>query len=94
MGRASRLAAGVSRHSSPGMPSAPRWRSTAEAQINITDNDFSNATVVASGSDPSATINLTNNYWGATTTSVIESKITDHHVNSNLPTVNFNPPLW
>ena len=74
------------------MPSTPSLQSTPD-DGQLIDNNFSNVMVVASGSDPAATITLTNNYWGTTTTSVIESQITDHHVNSNLPTVNFNPPL-
>ena len=59
---------------------------------SVTESNFSNGTVVASG-DPTATINLTNNYWGTTTTAQIEAKITDNHVNSSLPTVNFTPFL-
>ncbi len=68
------------------------------ATINITGNNFSNISntsnqnIVASG-DPKATINLGNNYWGTTNTTQIEAKITDHTVNSNLPTVSFTPPL-
>ena len=62
------------------------------ATESITGNNFSNGTVVAAG-DSTATINLTNNYWGTTTTALIEAKITDHHVNSSLPTVSFSPPL-
>ncbi len=60
--------------------------------VSVTGSSFANGTVVASG-DSTATINLTNNYWGTTTTAQIEAKITDHHVNSNLPTVSFTPFL-
>jgi hypothetical protein len=64
------------------------------ATESITGNNFSNGTVVAAPlGDSTATINLTNNYWGTTTTALIEAKITDHHVNSSLPTVSFSPPL-
>ena len=60
------------------------------AFIAITGNDFSNATVVASGTS-TATINLSNNFWGTTSSTVIAGKITDHHTNSNLPTVLYAP---
>ena len=60
--------------------------------LSITGNVFSNGTVVAAG-DSTATINLGSNYWGTTTTAQIEAKITDHHVNSSLPTVSFSSPL-
>ena len=40
-----------------------------------------------------ATINLSNNYWGTTITTQIAAKITDHNDNSNLPTVNYTPIL-
>ena len=62
------------------------------AFISITGNDFSNATVVASGTS-TATINLLNNYWGTTNATNILLKITDHHTNSSLPTVLYNPFL-
>jgi hypothetical protein len=62
------------------------------ASINITGNDFSNGTVVASGTS-TATINLNANYWGTTNTTLIENRITDHHVNANLPTVSISSPL-
>jgi uncharacterized protein YlbG (UPF0298 family) len=59
---------------------------------SVTGSNFSNGTVNASG-DSTATITLTNNYWGTTTSSQIAAKITDHHVNSSLPTVNYTPYL-
>ena len=68
------------------------------ATINITGNNFSNISntanqnIVASG-NPSATINLANNYWGTINTTQIAAKITDHTTNSSLPTVSYNPPL-
>ena len=62
------------------------------AAITFAQNDLSAATVVATGV-PSATIDLTNNYWGTTDPVQIQAKITDHTTNSNLPTVLFNPPL-
>jgi uncharacterized protein YlbG (UPF0298 family) len=66
--------------------------------INITGNNFSNISnssnqnIVASG-NPSATINLGNNYWGTTNTTQIAAKITDHTTNSSLPTVSYTPVL-
>ena len=62
------------------------------AVIGFTDNDFTNATVVASGSS-TATITLANNFWGTTDTNVINGKITDQRTNTNLPTVNYTPYL-
>ncbi len=57
--------------------STRRSRSTAGPFISITGNDFSNGTVVASGTS-TATIDLLNNYWGTTNTTNIAAKITDH----------------
>ena len=68
------------------------------ATINITGNNFTNISnttnqnIVASG-DPNATIDLDNNYWGTTNTTLIEAKITDYNNNSNLPMVSFTSPL-
>ncbi len=64
------------------------------ATINIHNDDFSsaNATVVASGSS-TATIDLTNNFWGTLNTTQIAAKITDHTKNSSLPTVLYQPFL-
>ena len=62
------------------------------AFISITGNDFSNASVVASGTS-TATINLLNNYWGTTNPTNIAAKITDHVKNSSLPTVLYTPFL-
>jgi hypothetical protein len=61
------------------------------ASISISSDDFSStsATVVASGA-ASDMINLNNNFWGTTNPTLIAAKITDHHVNSALPTVEFN----
>ena len=55
--------------------------------LSITDNDFSNGTVVASG-DSNVTINLNSNYWGTTTASLIAAKIS-----SSGPTVTYASPL-
>ena len=61
------------------------------ATISITPDTFSSsATVVASGTSTAA-INLENNYWGTTTVSSIQAKITDHSTNSALPAVLFQP---
>ncbi len=64
------------------------------ASINIHNDDLSsaNATVVASGSS-TATIDLTNNFWGTLNTTQIAAKITDHTKNSSLPTVLYQPFL-
>jgi hypothetical protein len=69
------------------------------ALIAIGQNDFTNIPaspvndgILASGSS-TATINLTNNYWGTTVPSQISAKILDHNVNSALPTVLFSPLL-
>jgi hypothetical protein len=69
--------------------------STFSQAGNVIGNNFSSssASVVASGNDPSATIHLENNYWGTANATQIEAKITDHHVNSSLPTVSFSPVL-
>ena len=48
------------------------------ASINISSDDLTNATVVASG-NPSATIDLENNYWGTTVAPQIAAKITDYN---------------
>ncbi len=77
---------------------ANKFSINSGATINITGNNFSNISnttnqnIVASG-DSTATINLANNYWGTTTASLIEAKITDHTTNSSLPTVSYSPPL-
>ena len=62
------------------------------ATLTVASDDLSSAsaTVVASGTS-TATIHLENNYWGSTTVSVIQAKITDHTTNSSLPTVSFQP---
>ena len=61
------------------------------AFINITSNDFSNATVVASGTS-TATIDLDNNYWGTTNpTQDRRPRSRTTQTNSNLPTVSYNP---
>ena len=64
------------------------------ASINIHNDDLSsaNATVVASGTS-TATIDLTNNFWGTLNTTQIAAKITDHTKNSSLPTVLYQPFL-
>ncbi len=58
----------------------------------VTQSNFTNGTVIASG-DPTATINLGNNYWGTTNATQIAAKITDNSDNSSLPTVNTTPVL-
>ncbi len=45
------------------------------ATISIASNDFTNATIMASG-NANTTINLSNNYWGTTNTTQIAAKIT------------------
>ena len=45
---------------------------------SVTGNSFANGTVIASG-DPTATINLTGNYWGTITPTQIQAKITTSH---------------
>ena len=65
--------------------------SGASINIHLTTS-AANATVVASGSS-TATIDLTNNFWGTLNTTQIAAKITDHSKNSNLPTVLYQPFL-
>ncbi len=64
------------------------------AAVNISGDDFSNLGnqgIVATG-NTSAAINLTYNYWGTTSTSLIHAKILDHYSDPTiLPTVNFQP---
>ena len=62
------------------------------ATIDITSDDFTNGTVVASGA-ANATISLINNFWGTLNTTQIAAKITDHTKNSSLPTVLYQPFL-
>ena len=64
------------------------------ATINIRSDDFSSASasVVASG-DSTATIDLTNNFWGTIDPTTIAAKITDHADNASLPTVLYEPLL-
>ena len=64
------------------------------ASIDIHNDDLSsaNATVVASGTS-TATIDLTDNFWGTLNTTQIAAKITDHTKNSSLPTVLYQPFL-
>ncbi len=64
------------------------------ASISIHSDDFSStsASVVAAGAS-TATIDLTNNFWGTLNTSQIAAKITDHSKNANLPTVVYQPFL-
>ena len=64
------------------------------ATIDIHNDDLSSsrATVVASGTS-TATIDLTNNFWGTLNTASIAAKITDHIKNSSLPTVLYEPVL-
>ncbi len=61
------------------------------AQINIHQNDLTGATVTASGPTGGA-IDLTNNYWGTTSITAIESQITTY-TNGVLPVVSFQPFL-
>ena len=62
------------------------------ATINITSDDFTNGTVVASG-NANATISLINNFWGTINPTQIAAKITDHANNANLPYVTYEPFL-
>ncbi len=64
------------------------------ATISIHSDDFSStsASVVAAGAS-TATIDLTNNFWGTLNTTQIAAKITDHSKNSSLPTVLYQPFL-
>jgi hypothetical protein len=64
------------------------------ASIGIHSDNFSSAsaTVVAAGIS-TATIDLTNNFWGTLNTTQIAAKITDHNKNSSLPTVLYQPFL-
>lgn len=62
--------------------------------INIYNNDFSNNGpdgVIAAGTS-TATIDLSNNYWGSNP-SAIPGMIQDHFDNTALPTINFTPYL-
>ncbi len=64
------------------------------ATIAISGNDFSNVGtngIIASGL-ATATINLTNNYWGTTNATAIGALILDHNDDATRPTVNFQPP--
>jgi hypothetical protein len=64
------------------------------ATLNVHENDFTVATIVAAGGS-SDIIDFTNNYWGSTDPSQIQSQITDHNSTggSALPTVKFDPVL-
>ena len=62
------------------------------ATINITSDDFTNGTVVASG-NANATISLINNFWGTINPTQIAAKITGHANNANLPYVTYDPFL-
>jgi Bacterial Ig-like domain/Calx-beta domain len=65
------------------------------ATINIASNNLSaigNNGIIAVGT-PSATIDLTNNYWGTTTPSEIAAKILDHVDDTARPTVLYDPYL-
>ena len=64
------------------------------ATITITSNDFtSSAASVEAAGVSTATINISNNYWGTTNTATIAAKITDHTKDATRPTVVFSPPL-
>ncbi len=63
------------------------------ADPTITGDNFTNVGadgIVASG-DPNASIPFAGNYWGTTVIAQIAAKIDDHNVNSNLPTVVYQP---
>ncbi len=67
------------------------------AAFTINANDLANVPgsnngIIASGTS-TATINLTNNYWGTTVAAQIAAKIKDHTTNSSLPTVSYTPYL-
>jgi hypothetical protein len=65
------------------------------AAIAIENNDFSNLgkqDCIAVG-DPTATINLVNNYWGTTVASQIAITILDHADDATRPTILYTPFL-
>ena len=67
------------------------------ASVTIHQNDLTNVPgsnngIIASGTS-TATIDLTNNYWGTTVVAQIAAKIKDHTTNSALPTVSYQPYL-
>ena len=62
------------------------------ATINITSDDFTNGTVVASG-NANATISLIDNFWGTINPTLIAAKITGHTNNASLPYVTYDPFL-
>ena len=62
------------------------------ATIDITSDDFTNGTVVASG-NANATISLIDNFWGTINPALIAAKITGHANNASLPYVTYDPFL-
>ena len=62
------------------------------ATIDITSDDFTNGTVVASG-NANATISLIDNFWGTINSTLIAAKITGHANNASLPYVTYDPFL-
>jgi hypothetical protein len=61
-------------------------------QNDLTNVPGSNNGIVAVG-DPTATIDLTNNYWGTTNPAQIAAKIKDHVTDSTRPTIKYQPFL-
>ena len=68
----------------------------SDATLSIHGNDFSNVGaqgIVAVG-DPTATIDMTANFWGTSTASQIQAKILDHYADpTTRPTVDFGSYL-
>src|SRR5262249_37269468 len=61
-------------------------------QNDLTNVPGSNNGIVASGSS-TATIDLTNNYWGTVVPSQIAARIKDHVTDSTRPTASYQPFL-
>ena len=68
----------------------------SNTNISISGMDFSNLgndSVIAAG-DPTATINLTGNYWGTSVPAQIAAKILDHADDITRPTVVYEPIVF
>ncbi len=64
----------------------------SQSAVQISQNNLSNATVEVRGNASDA-IDMRNNYWGTTNSSLIEAKIHHHVDDASLPTVLYNPWL-
>jgi len=62
----------------------------SDADVSVVNNDFSGGTVLVSG-DPSATVNMENNWWGTIVPAEIENKITHRADDPSLPWVDYEP---